>query len=180
MWSFILIINSGIKKDELILKLNNVKFKDLNNNLMLFVKQIFPDVKYNDLIRCKKSNYSKINMVLTVGCESKNISIKTGSSSVIYKDSLFNFVMQLASLNVSSMSLKSIMLYHFADGTIDGSGSSYDFGNLLKNRYKNEIDIVKKEFTNKDLLSRFIDAVLIKERSNRSVDFFYYGNSKKG
>ena len=53
---------------------------------------MFPNIKDDDVIFCNKSNYRRINMVVSVGGVEKNVSIKTGSSSVVYKDYLFSFI----------------------------------------------------------------------------------------
>lgn len=175
-----MIINGRFNKREFIEVLNNALFMNLNNNLKQFIKYIFPNIHNNDLIKCRKSNYRKINVIVSVRNNKKNISIKSGSSSIVYKDNVFNFIMKLDSLNVSYLTLKSIISYHFADGTTNGSGSVFSHGELLKLDYKNEIEVVKNEFKDKELLLNVINEFMIEDRLNLKVDYFYYGNVRKG
>lgn len=175
-----MVINGGFNKKELVRALDCVLYKDLNENLKQFIKYVFPRIKDCDLVRCKKCNFNKINMIVSVNNVEKNISIKNGSSSIIYKDNLFSFITKLASLNVSFASLKAIMSYHFADRTLDGNGIVFSFGQMLKDDFKKETEMVKEEFKDKELLSNLINYVLIQERNNQNVDYFYYGNIKKG
>ena len=81
-----MIINGGARKNELILSLDNKLFSDLSKNLKEMVKTIFPDIKNKDIISCKAVNSINHNMILAVNGISKNISVKTGNTSLIFKD----------------------------------------------------------------------------------------------
>ena len=92
-----------------------------------------------------------------------------------------NLILFLISINVSKECILALLYYHYADGTIDGSGEYIEsFSGLLCDEYKNEIMTVNKEFENKELLAKVIDYVLINEKNGCKVDYFYFGDNRKG
>ena len=78
-------------------------------------------------------------------------------------------------LNVSEKTVSSLYKYH-KGCSMEGSV----FGSLLKEEFKEEIKNVKMEFQNKTLLSKVIDYILIEEKNDIKVDYFYYGNVQIG
>ena len=50
----------------------------------------------------------------------------------------------------------------------------------MKVDYETQIKLVEKEFQNKELLSEVIDYVLLIDKNNMKVDYFYYGNDCSG
>lgn len=70
--------NDGIKNEyEFILKLNNKRVYELNYLLQEFIRDIFPNCTRNSIVRCKKGiDYEKVDIIISIGSNSKNISIK--------------------------------------------------------------------------------------------------------
>lgn len=167
-----MILNGGFYKNDIINALNNKTIKLLSSNMQNFIKTIFPKIKNNDVITCRKCNGNNINMSIQVSNTIKYISIKTGNTSIVFKGHIYKFIAKLMILDVSDKTINSILKY-FKRESIEYSGS------LLQETFKNEIEIVKKEFENPVLLSKFID-LLILEENGVKIDFFYYGNLKRG
>lgn len=168
-------------KEQILRALHNMRYCDLSENFQKFVKYIFPNIKSNDLIICKKHSGSKIAFSIIVDGQSKNISVQSGDIVLVYKGRIKEFVTFLKSINVSKECIYSLLLYHYADGTYDGSAQeSSSFGELLCVDYQKEIKIVEKEFRNKELLTKVIDFVLLREKSGLEIDYFYFGNACKG
>lgn len=168
------------EKKLFVLSLNNKRFIDLSENFQSFIKYIDKDVKDEDVIYCKEYGGKKIDYIITIKNVNKNISFKSGKISCIHRERIQDFVIYLKSINVSQETILSILKYHYADGTFDGSGIEKCYGELLKKEYKEQIDIVNKEFENKELLSKVIDYVLISEKRGKKVDYFYHGDCRKG
>jgi hypothetical protein len=122
--------------------LDNKVFSELSKNLKEMVKTIFPTVKNKDIIFCKLVNNINHNMTLTVNGVSKNISVKTGNTSLIFKDRMSALIGQLLTLKVSNTTLFSIIRYH--KGYVNSDTKFKSFGSMLKEDFKKEIECVKE------------------------------------
>lgn len=172
-----MIINGGLRKKDFINSLNGKMYCELSNNLKKFIITMFPKIKMRDRIVCLQKNGRNINISVTVNSETKNVALKSGNTSVVFKDYIYNFMVNLALINVPMRAVSSIFKYH------KGYSSNTDFisfGSMLKEDFKEEIKIVREEFQNPQLLSDFIDVFIMKEKSGKKVDFFYYGNYEMG
>jgi hypothetical protein len=168
-------INGGYQKNEFINSLDNKRFDELSSNLKKFVKTVYPNVKNKDVLICKKCNGMNANLSLSLNGCIKYISLKSGNTSVFYRDYICVFISKIIPLNVSAITASSLYRYH-RGYTVEDDES---FGSLLKVDFKKEISIVRNEFENKELLSKLIDMILM-EKNNIKVDFFYYGNVQIG
>ena len=168
------------EKQKFILSLDNKRFEELSSNFQAFIKFMFNDVKDDDIIFCNKHNGTKIDYVIKVNNVKKNISFTTGKIVCIHRERINNCIIFLSSLKVSKECLLSLLSYHYADGTYDGSGEDKCYGEMLKLEYQKQVEIVNNEFNNKELLSKVIDYVLMEERSGETVDYFYHGDCRKG
>ncbi len=170
-----------IYKEQIVKELSNKRFCDLSSNFKSFVQYMYPTVEDDDLIICKRRNGSKIDFTICINNVNKNVSVKKGDIICVYKDRIINLILFLFSIKVSKDCILAMLYYHYADGTYDGSGVCVEsFGQLLSFDYKEQIEIVNNEFKNKDLLARVVDYVLINERNGKKVDYFYFGDSRRG
>jgi hypothetical protein len=175
-----LIINGGFKKDKILDNLHEKIFSELSGNFQGFIKKMYPNIKNQDKIYCKKINGRNIDFSINVNGYVKMISVKTGNTCSVYSARITELITFLSCINVSGEVLTAILDYHYADGTYDGSGTVKSFGEQLKIDYKEQIELVNKEFQNKELLSKVIDFVLLDDKNNMRVDYFYYGNVQIG
>ena len=165
----------------LISNLDNKRYSDLNGNLKKFIKNMYPKIKSKDIIYCFKIYNKKIDFIISVNDIQKNIAIKGGDIVCVYKDYIDNLVLFLYSIKVSSRCVGALLKYHYADGTYNGSGSMVrSYGALLSVDYQQEIKIVEKEFSDLNKLEKVLDYVLFTDNNGRMVDYFYYGDAKKG
>lgn len=157
--------------------LNNCYYKDLSNHFKKFIRHMYPNICDDDLIFCRKKNTNKVNLVITVNGENKNISVHNSSLVNVYRNYLKYLLLFFYSIGVSYDIIVCILKYHYADGTIDGSGTT-DFSSsmLLSFFYKKEIDSVRTFFNEKDIHEKIIDFLLMKGK----VDYFYFGDTRKG
>lgn len=169
------------ERERIINQLNNKRYEELSENFQKFIKYMFNDIRKTDLILCRKYIGKKIDFVISVNNIEKNIAFTTGDIVNVYTNRVYDFVLFLVSINVSSKSILALLNYHYGDGTIDGSGiEGRSYGQLLKVDYQQHIKIVNEEFKNKELLSKVLDHVLIEENGGRNVDYFYHGDSRSG
>lgn len=168
-------------KEQIFNSLNGKRYEELSTNFKEFVKYIYPQVCDTDLITCKMKSSTKIDFIITMNGVSKNIAVQSGNIVLVHKGRVLEFVSFLSSIKVSRNCIHSLLKYHYADGTCDGSSKIINsFGELLSVDYKKEIAIVEKEFKNKELLAKVIDYVLLREKSGAQVDYFYFGDSCRG
>ncbi len=174
-------IMSNFNKMSLLNNLHNRKYADLNANLRKFIKAMFPKIKDDSIVYCFETYSSKIDLIIEVNSVQKNISIKNGDIVCVYKDNIFRFISFLHSISVSNKCIGALLRYHYADGTYDGSGqTTCDYGSLLSSNYRKEIKIVEEEFSDLKKLEKILDSVLFSDNYGRCVDYFYFGNAKKG
>ena len=168
-------------RKSLALNLHNKKYSDLNANLRFFLKAMYPKIRNDDFISCHKVRSTKIDFIISVNEIQKNIVVKKGDIICVYKDYVHNLIMFLSSINVTSKCVGALLKYHYADGTYNGNGEVVkSYGALLSVDYKKEIKIVEQEFTDLNKLEKVLDYVLFFDNNGRMVDYFYYGDAKKG
>ena len=66
--------------------------------------------------------FNSVNFIEYKG-NRKYISLKSGKADEIAQEGIKNFVLYLRKCGLSKRSQKTILLYHFGDGTNDGSGN---------------------------------------------------------
>lgn len=169
------------EKEKIINSLNNHRFEDLSSNFKRFIKYIYDDIKDDDLILCRGVNGRKVDCVISVNKVEKYISIKDGDIVCAYRDRVVSLILFLYSVGASKDCLLSILRYHYADGTYDGSGGYADsLGQLLKIDFEKEINIVNEEFKDQEKHGKVLEEFIFTEKSGRRVDYFYYGDSRCG
>jgi hypothetical protein len=83
---------------------------------------------------------------------------------------------------VSIKTQKILLLYHYGDGTLDGSGEKRMLHNEIAYKYKDYIDYATEELKKPEIvlacLSRFV--FIGTNSSRKSVDFIYFGDENYG
>ncbi len=166
-------INTGIlNENEIIEKLNNKKLSNLNSNMQSFVNFLFSNVN-NHTITCQKITGSpKGDIAISIGTNSKNISLKVGKGCSIHQESFYDFRDEfLSAHNASSSVINGLeqFIVHL------GKNEYRDFfakNARLKQEIQNFLDSQKRT-----ILERFLKF----GRSNsNSADVIYYGTYKEG
>lgn len=162
-----MIINGITSKEKFPDYLNDKKFSNLTKNFKEFISSIFPLVLENDVINCIKSNGKNINLVISINGISKNISIKTGSASVLKVDYLDNLMLKLVSFGASKRTISLLLNYLNLEGDYIADDN-------------NIIELINKELSSYEVLSNLIDYFLINDSNDKNVQYFYYGNIRRG
>ena len=153
--------HTGFKNEETIIKsLNHKKFKQLNHNLQNMIITIFGESSQTTKVSCKKTdNFIKPDMIVTCNGQEAAVSIKNGHSSLLHTENIKSFILFLRSLGISKETQKTILLYQYGDGTMDGTGAKrmnyHDTFNWLKDRIT---------AANKELNDRFDTIASVAER----------------
>ena len=116
--------NHGLENEfEIINELNGKYFKDLSVFWQNRIKQLHSKVVDEDVIECYKLVYNqKADIAVKVHGYKYSISIKSGYFVSVHSEGLSSFTGFLRSLGISEELIRILKLYHYGDGTIDGTG----------------------------------------------------------
>ncbi len=178
-------INNGLlKEDEFVYFLNRKKADVLSANLKNMLRALFGIVDPKLLIYCKKTvNYIKPDIIIRHRKIEKAVSLKSGRSQVLHNEQIKPFILFLRSLGVSKRTQQTILLFHYGDGTMDGTGEKrYSQADITK-KLGDRIQAANYEL-NKDLslIEKFVDRIIFDgvDPEARKADAIYYGDVEKG
>lgn len=177
-------INNGFNNEyEIVNAINGSKFIDLPIFLKYVVKYIFKNVSDKDIFYsrlCERT--SKPDISIKWNDKIVYISIKSGKSDSIHFEKINDFIDYLNTRNISKETQETIKLFHYGDGTTDGSGQRRmwfdELFPLLSERIKVANDELNSFGIREDLIDRFLFNGI--EAKKISVDYILFGNSEYG
>lgn len=179
-------INDGnLKEQEVIYDLNNKRIKDLTNNMRNLMRSLFGVLDDNYLVKCYKvDDLYKTDFVIEYDERIRNISMKSGKAAVVHNEILANFINFLKENGVSKRTLDTICLFHYGDGTTDGSGQgqrlSYD---QVKESLKDRIKEANEELNaDMDFILKVMNRCVFNgaDKDNIEADCVYFGDRDYG
>lgn len=179
-------INDGnLKEQEVIYELNNKKICDLSNNMRNLIRSLFGVLDDNYLIKCYKvDDCNKTDFVIEYDNKKRFVSMKSGKAVVVHNEILQNFIAYLKEMGISQRTLDTICLFHYGDGTIDGSGNgnrqSYnDVISGLSDRIKEANIELNSDI---DFIINVLNRCMFKgsNESNIEADAVYFGDKEYG
>ena len=176
-------MNAGTKVELDFVKLINYKkYSDLNSNLRAFIKFLFNDIKEEDTLQCKRLNSrGKPDIKIKFKDTIKYISIKSGSQNSVHTEKLETFITFLRQIGIKEEIINILLLYHFGDGTYDGTGKIRCSAEKAKLRYAHEIKIFNQYINSHSNLEKIFERLLFVGSSTKTaVDVIYYGNVSYG
>lgn len=178
-------IKKGLQIEyEIINHINKNKYASkMNKNIRTFLEEIFNENLDNILITATKycDNY-KPDIVIKAGTKKVYISVKSGKDNSVHQEHIHSFCNFLSELNINSYIIDYLKLFHFNDGTINGSGSNkrdaFDF-------YKSNSNLcieINKELNKIENKKQCLKRILFEGEYHNlpSVDYIYHGSYKKG
>ena len=177
--------NKGLlKEDEMVLNLNKKRISELSPNLRTFINDLFGAVDDNEILHAKIIQGSaKPDFYVRYKTRTKYVSMKSGKSDTVHEEYIKNFVLYLRSLGVSTRTQQTILLFHYGDGTMDGTGKKrYEFEQLsylLAERIKDANEELNKDYQFvKKVVDRCIFDGAIKDAIR--ADAIYHGDYHYG
>jgi len=172
-----------LNENKIIWQLNKKRFKELTQHWQNIISKMFNSVNDDTFIKCRLIGRDcKTDIEVIIEDEKKNISIKSGSGVSVHYEHIESFLDFLKILNISKDSLD--FLKKFQYGIVDQNNLKKNIISTkeLKKEYKNEIDIINKEFEDDNVIEKIIYRCIIKGRSpyHQEIDYLYYGNEKNG
>ena len=135
-------VNHGYRKeDEMKTFLNNKVAGTLSQNLRELVINLFGVVDPNGVVYCEDGiDFTKPDFVLSYLTKKRYVSMKSGRADICHTEMANTFIPFLRSIGVSEETLRTILLHHYGDGTVNGTGKKrYDNRQVyewLKDRIK--------------------------------------------
>lgn len=176
--------NDGIANEYNISKSYNCKkYEELSSFQKEFIKELFDEINYDELIKSNLFTRSaKPDIYISMKNKIKFISIKSGKTDSVHFEKIKDFILFLRSLGVSKETQKTILLFHYGDGTLIGNGKIRKSYNELILEFKDRIEIANLELNNPYIIQAMYMRCLINGNEYRSngVDYFYYGNQNYG
>lgn len=178
-------INDGfLKEDEIVFYLDNRKVKDLSNNLKQLLRALFGIVDDEEIVKCEKTiDFIKPDIVITYKGVKKYVSIKTGRSEIFHQEIVENFVSYLKEKGISDKTIETFLLYHYGDGTVDGSADERIEYNELRLLLNTRIKHANFELNiNKAFIQEVIDRCLFVGTLENAIpaDAIYEGDYQFG
>lgn len=178
----------GLQNEEnLVIALNNKKYKDLNSNLKRFVDYICKCEGFTVTVeteiksKIETDNRKKQDLYITLFEKKLGVSVKVGSGNSTHQEKCEDFIDYIkTTYGASDQICDDIRRMLWCDGTIDGSGEISD--RMTKatylRKYKDEIKHIREFFKNneRDLINR----ILFAGRHDGKVDYIYHGTPEKG
>ena len=179
-------LNDGdLKELEVIHELNNKKISNLSNNMRNLIRNLFGVLDDEQIIKCYKVDDAyKTDFVIEYDGRKRNVSMKSGRAVNVHNEILQNFIAFLKEKGISKRTLDTICLFHYGDGTIDGSGfdnrQSYD---SIIAGLRDRIKEANYELnTDMDFIEEVIDRCIFKgtKEDNIEADCIYFGDKDYG
>ncbi len=173
-----------LREDEMVAHLDGKKIKSLSNNLRNLIRDLYGVLDENGVVHCVKTqDYIKPDFIITYKRKKRYVSMKSGRCEIVHQEIVKNFVLFLRSLGVSNRTQQTILLYHYGDGTMDGSAPKrieYEkLRVLLHDRIKEANEELNK---NKDFIMAVMDHCLFKGtiEGAEPADCIYHGDYEFG
>ena len=157
--------------------LNNKKVKELNPIFRELFETLFIGLTGEETIKSTINiTKQKSDLYIKVNGITKGISIKKGIKNSLHIEPLAEFIKFLQKEKIPQNIIDEVLKYHYADGTMDGTGKHRISSAEYKEKYQDKLDLINKYFSKEDIVKAAIDRfVLVGNNSNDSIDAIIYG-----
>ena len=169
-----------INEEKLCEAINDKTFDELNENLRCFMYYLFPTVDKQKRFKCfQTENFIKPDICIYQGKQFKYVSVKYGQSETLHNENIRTFIDFLKECKISDESIETYLLYHYGDGTTDGTGKERLSSIEVRYRYHDRIRKMNDEFNaTKQFIKRFAERVLFQgvNPDASKAEFIYHGD----
>lgn len=164
--------------------LNQKKYADLNDNLKRMLRGLYPMIKEDYLIKCRKyEGFYKPDFVITCNGVDKYISMKSADAKNVHEEPISLFITFLHRMGFSKETLETVRLFQYGDGTIDGTGKRIMSWREVYYTYAERIKKANIELNqNKRILLDMMDRFLFQgvDSDAKFADAIYHGGVDEG
>lgn len=173
-----------LREDEMVYRLDQKKVRDLNNNLYHMMQELYGVLDDDEVITCYKTeDYIKPDFVIVYKGQTRYVSMKSGRSDIVHSEHVKTFVLFLRALGISKETQKTILYYHYGDGTLDGTGKRRFHYDELRYKLHDRIQKANEELNeSKEFILKVIEhCVFVGTRENAiPIDCLYHGDYEFG
>jgi len=170
-------------EESLVGMINGKQLKEMAPYPKEIVKTLFPNSEENDCFIANLCNrFSKPDFSVWKGAKAMNISVKSGKSDSMGFENIKSFILYLRLKGVSVETQKTILLYHYGDGTMTGTGKTRLTYEQISSLLLPRIQKANVELNTKAMINCALDRFVFKGAKGRviSADFVLFGGSKYG
>ena len=157
--------------------LNHKKVKELNPVFRDLFNVLFDSPKEEDVIKATLNiTKQKSDLYIRINGITKGISIKKGVKNSVHIETLKEFIKFLKEHKIPQNIIDEVLKYHYADGTMDGTGKHRISSAEYKEKHQDKLDLINKYFSKEAIVKAAIDRfVLIGNNNDESIDAIIYG-----
>ena len=150
--------NDGLENElNIVQELNGKLFKELSPFWQARMRQLYRIIQDEDKIECYKSYHDqKADISIRVGIKKWSISIKSGNYVSVHMERISSFTGFLRSLGLAEEHIETLKLFHYGDGTIDGTGNVRKSSSELKIELRDRIMAFNEEVNKREVLRHII------------------------
>ena len=175
----------GIQNEENFVRLiDNQSYEQLSKHLQYFLHYLFPVIILDAKLHCFQTrNFCKPDICISQQSEMRYVSLKYGESDTVHNENIITFKQFLKENGISDEAIETYLLYHYGDGTTDGTGKRRMGSVEVRFHYDERIKKLNEELNkSKDFVKKFADRVMfqgVNPDANRA-DFIYHGDHEYG
>ena len=178
-------LNDGLMNEEQIIRaIDGKTYYQLNANLQHFLYFILPRLDRNKKISCfHAEDYTKPDICISQDGTFRYISVKHGTAEAVHEERLDTFIEFLKENGIDDYTIESYLLYHFGDGTTDGTGENrLDHFNVFV-KFNDRIAKLNEKFNEtREFVKNFANRVLFQGVNPLATpaDIIYHGDEDFG
>ena len=171
-------------EDKFAKAINDKKVDELNPNLKHFIAFIFPNLDKNEKIKCVKTdNICKPDVCIYQKNDYHFASLKSGLCEHLHMENIFSFLEFLREQKIDERIIHNYLLYHYGDGTTDGSGQKRISSVEIRFKFSEEIKQINNAFnSSKEFIKAFADRVMWQgvDKNADRAEILYHGDIDYG
>ena len=178
--------NPGIRKEaEIVFLLNGKKFKEItSNNWRFHLSNMFGHIGDDEMIIARQIEGSqKPDFFIEIAGERHYVSMKTSDNSCVHQEMIDSFTNYLMENSMSERTIETILLYHYGDGTTDGTDEKRMEISELKSWLKLRIEEANRELNRYfSFINDFMERALFNgsHKEYEKADYIYFGDAVFG
>ena len=168
-------------ESDIIAVLNGTNIAKLPRHFREFIERLF-GTDQGVLDVHKPNNEQKGDIGITLKGVTKYISIKSGDSNSFHSEHISTFIPFLRSIGINETTLKTIVLFHYGDNTLNGTGPIRFSSQQLRRFYHDRFERASLELSQPSKLAPIIDRCVTRGRfpSNQLIAGIYHGTIASG
>ena len=177
--------NKGLQNEALIAEyLNGKKYSEINANLQTLIRDIFGAEKECSFIQSGVMDGPyKPDIYIRYKGQTRFLSIKHGRTNEVHHENIKKIILFLRKYGVSKETQKTILLYQYGDGTLNGTGKKRLDNMEVRMWLNKELQRANDELNdNLELINAFSERALFQgiDETADHVDYIYFGSPEYG